>query len=158
MMQVPLDGQLRPLRDSSRQHRLRCQFPSSFFQSLWFSRCIESALQPRHDCLLWVTGFGIWPSSENYHLYYRLRQSYGDYRLLHEALGHYCLGYEQTEVTSFVQLSLLFGWDVHLIPTVGYGQAFISHDEWINLGFDSQHQFEKTCKALEHSKVKFTVL
>ena len=94
----------------------------------------------------------------NYHLYYRLRQSYGDFRLLHEAPGHYCLAYEQTEVISFVQLSLLFGWDVHLIPTVGYGQAFISHDEWINLGFDSQHQFEKTCKALEHSKVKFTIL
>ena len=158
MMQLPLDSQQRPVRESTHPHRLRCQFPPSFFKSLWFSRCIESALQPREDCLLWMTGFGIWPSSENYHLYYRLRQSYGDFRLLHEAPGHYCLGYEQPEVISLVQISLLFGWDVHLLPTGGYGHAFISHDEWVQIGFDDPIQFEETRHALEHSKVQFTVL
>ena len=80
VLQVPLDDQRQPVHEPTHQHRLRCAFPPSDSQFLWFSRCIESALQPRQTCLLWVTGFGIFPSCENQHLYYRLRQSYGDIR------------------------------------------------------------------------------
>jgi hypothetical protein len=156
-LEVPLDDERRPLREPIRGHRLRCEFPSNFSQSFWLSRCVESALQPRNDCLLWVTNFGTWPSSENYHLYYRLRQSYGDFRLLGEAPGHLCLGYEQPDVISLIQICLLFGWDAHLIPTVGYAQAFISHDEWIAIGFDDRSQFDETRQALEGAKLKVSV-
>src|SRR6266511_2629955 len=100
MLEVPLDGQGQPARETTHHHRLRCAFPSSFTQLLWLSRCIESALQPRQSCLLWVTDSGIFPSNENQHLYYRLRQSYGDLRLLHEAPGHLCLDYERPEVAT----------------------------------------------------------
>ena len=151
---VPLDDARRPLREPTRAHRLRCAFPQTFPQSYWFSRCIESALRPRSGCLLWVTQSGIWPSSENYHLYYRLRQSYGDSRLLDEAPGHFCIDYEQPEIISLVQLCILFGWDAHLIPTVGYAESFISHDEWITIGFDDASQFNETRQSLEKAKLK----
>ncbi|HEX6533667.1 MAG TPA: hypothetical protein VF041_03665 [Gemmatimonadaceae bacterium] len=53
-----------------------------------FCQQLEHALRPREACLLWITDWGIWRSSENLHLCYRLRQSYGDRRLLDEAPAH----------------------------------------------------------------------
>ncbi len=96
-----------------------------------FARMVEQALRPREACLLWVTETGIWRSSENLHLYYRLRQSYGDTRQLHEAPAHLFLDYEADDLVSFIQLATLNGWDAHILPTVGYASAFVSHDEFI---------------------------
>ena len=151
--QVPLDDRRLPTQRGVRRYRLRCTFPTSPTQLLWFSRCIESSLQPRDTCLLWVTDFDINPSSENHHLYYRLRQSYGDVRLLHEAPGHLCLNYERPEVVTIIQLCILFGWDVHLIPTVGYGRAFVCHDEWVEIETDDQSEFDATREAFKQAKL-----
>ena len=68
------------------------------------------------DCLLWVMNWRDWGSSANYHLYYRLRQSYSDFRLIHQAPGHLFLGHEEHDLISFVELAFLFGWDFHLLP------------------------------------------
>jgi hypothetical protein len=157
LLKVELDARRQPTRDLDFQYRLRCELPPSFTQLLWFSRTIEAALQPRAACLVWATGFGIFPSNENEHLYYRLRQSYGDLRLLHEAPGHLCLGYEQAEVVTLVHLGILFGWDVHLIPTQGHARAFVCHDEWVDLGFASQAQFEETRAQLQGAKMNVLV-
>jgi hypothetical protein len=154
---IELDAQRKPIRDIDKPHRLSCAFPSAFPQMLWFSRCIESALQPRESCLVWVTGWGIFPSSENLHLFYRLRHTYGDVRLLREAPGHLCLNYERAEVVTLVHLAVLFGWDIHLVPAVGYARAFVSHDEWIEIGFDEGSQFEKTVKELERGGLVVSV-
>jgi hypothetical protein len=82
-------------------------------------------------CLLWYTEWGIWPSSENLHLYYRLRSSYGDLRELHEAPGHLFLGHEIADLTTFVDLAIRFGWGGWLLPCPTHTRIFISHDEWI---------------------------
>ena len=47
------------------------------------ARMIVSWFGTFRGCLLYVDEYGIWSSSENDHLYYRLRNSYGDQRLLH---------------------------------------------------------------------------
>jgi hypothetical protein len=125
---------------------------------LWFSRCIESALTPREECLLWVTDWGIFPSNENLHAYYRFRQSYGDLRLLREAPGHLCLEFERPEVVTLIHHCILFGWDVHLIPSVGFGRAFVCHDEWAELGFTDRRLFEETKRQLETAKLNVSVL
>ena len=88
--------------------------------------------------MLWVLNCGIWPSSENWHLYYRLRHSYGDFRLLNEAPGHLFLDYEEPDLVSYLQLAVLNGWDAKMLPELTYGvpataHAFISHDEWVLL-------------------------
>jgi hypothetical protein len=102
----------------------------------WFCQHLEQSLQPRGGCLLWLTEWGVWPSSENWHLYYRLRQSYGDQRLLHEAPGHLFLGYEAPELVSFLQVALLCGWGGHLLPVAGFARAFVSHDEFVEFAAD----------------------
>lgn len=74
----------------------------------------------------------MWPSSENWHLYYKLRQGYGDHRLLHEAPGHLFLPHEREDLASFIQLAMLNGWDAYILPELDYVTAFLSHDEFID--------------------------
>jgi hypothetical protein len=79
-----------------------------------------------------MTEWGIWSSGENWHLYYKLRQSYGDQRLLHEAPGHLFLEYEAEELTSFLQISMLNGWGGYILTGANYVNAFFTHDEDID--------------------------
>ena len=100
----------------------------SFFVAHW----IATALTHREPALVWITEWGIWPSSENWHLYYRLRQSYSDHRLLHEAPGHLFLEHEAEELASFLQLAILNGWGGYVLTHADYVNAFFSHDEVID--------------------------
>jgi hypothetical protein len=128
---VVLDAEGYPARAGLGLTTIRARHPG-VEQIAWFARLIETALQPRDRLLLWVTQCGVWPTGENWHLYYRLRESYGDHRLLDEAPGHLFLNYESADVVSFVQLGLLSGWDMHLTPSFGYGLVFASHDAWVD--------------------------
>jgi hypothetical protein len=56
-----------------------------------------------------ISEWGIWPSSENWHIYYKLRQSYGDHHSLAEAPGHLFLEHEAEDLASFLQLAMLNG-------------------------------------------------
>ena len=120
-----------PNKPKASLHRLRVDIPKSLERLAWFCRFVEATMQPRDRCLLWVTAWGIWESSENWHLYYRLRQSYGDVRLIEEAPGHLFLKHESHDLVSFLQVGVSAGWDMYLLPSAGYGRAFVSHDEWI---------------------------
>lgn len=82
--------------------------------------------------LLWITEWSIWPSSENWHLYYKLRHSYGDLRLLPEAPGHLFLGHESEDLSSFLQIAMLNGWGGYILTQADHVNAFFSHDEYIN--------------------------
>ena len=132
---VRLDPAGRPLPPGREPLYVRAPLPGVVGLT-GFCQHLERALQPREACLLWVTDWGIWRSSENLHLYYRLRQSYGDQRLLEEAPGHLFLDYEAADLVSFLQVGIVCGWDMHLIPLVGYARAFISHDEFVEFAAD----------------------
>jgi hypothetical protein len=88
-------------------------------------------MQPFDECLLWITQWGVWPSSENLHLFYRVRGSYGEHRQLADAPGHLFLKHEMVELTTFIELALLCGWDFYLLPAPAYAAVFVSHDEFI---------------------------
>ena len=91
----------------------------------------------RSSALLFVTEWGIWPSSENWHLYYKLRQTYGDNRLLLDAPGHLFLEHEAEDLASFLQLSMVNGWGGYILTEADYLNAFFSHDEYID--FYAEH-------------------
>ncbi len=93
---------------------------------------IASALTYRMPTLLWITEWSIWPSSENWHLYYKVRHSYGDLRLLHEAPGHLFLGHESEDLASFLQIAMLNGWGGYVLTDADYVNVFFSHDEYID--------------------------
>jgi hypothetical protein len=127
-----------PEREPAGLKTLRFGFPPTPPQLNWLAQFVAFSLKPRHSCLLWITASGIFPSSENTHLYYRLRQSYGDLRLLDEAPGHLFLEYEDADLATFLEVGILNGWDVHVLPELAYGgpdmaRAFVCHDEWLAL-------------------------
>ncbi len=66
------------------------------------------------------------------HLYYKLRQTYNDQRLLHEAPGHLFLEHEPEDLASFLQVAMLNGWGGYVLTEADYVNARFSHDEYID--------------------------
>jgi len=110
----------------------RIQFPEESYRYFFFAHWIAKSLTFRMPVLLWITESGIWGGSENWHLYYKLRQSYGDRLLLDEAPGHMFLEYEAEDLASFLQVAMLNGWDGYLLTQADYVNLFVSHDEYID--------------------------
>lgn len=113
-------------------HRERAGYPRDLQRLVRTTHWIASSFTYRSPALLWVTEWGIWESSENAHLYYRLRQSYGDVRLLQEAPGHLFLGYEAEDLAFFLQVCMWNGWGGYLLTEMDYVNVFFSHDEFID--------------------------
>jgi hypothetical protein len=103
-----------------------------------FCGALVEALFPPDSMLLWVTATQIWPSSETMHLYYRLRESYGNRELIERAPGHLFLPHEREDIQSFLALGIVSGWDMHIVPKSRYAHAFVSHDEFWEVGYDSE--------------------
>ena len=158
--QVALGPDGRPQRHPEAGIVVRFCLPQTPGQLTRLCRDISQALEPRHECLLWVTAFGIFPSNENLHLYYRLRQSYGDSRLLREAPGHLFLQHEGADLASFLQLGIVNGWDMHVFPELQYGgadtaRAMICHDEWIALHHRQEWAVKEWREQLQKAKYRF---
>jgi len=58
------------------------------------------------------------------------------------------LEYEAADLISFLEVGLVAGWDMHLIPTVGYARAFACHDEWVLFAANHAYQIEDTREQL----------
>jgi hypothetical protein len=110
----------------------RIDYPKEPHHIFGTANWIAASLTFRQPTLLWITEWGIWPSSENWHLYYRLRQSYGDLALLHELPGHLFLEHESEDLASFVQIAMLNGWGGYILTHADYLNVFFSHDEYID--------------------------
>jgi hypothetical protein len=144
------------MRSKSRQrpdaiqgiHRERVDYPRELSRFFWTAHWIASSITYRSPALLWVTEWGIWDSSENGHLYYRLRQSYGDQRLLPEAPGHLFLGYEAEDLASFLQVCMINGWGGFLLTESDYVNVFFSHDEYIDFFASEESNLDEVRKEL----------
>ena len=112
--------------------RLHVDYPTEPYRIYYIAHWIATQLTNRQPALLWITEWGIWPSSENWQMYYRMRHSYGDCRLLNEAPGHLFLEYQAEDLASFLQLSMLNGWGGYVLTQANYTNLFFSHDEYIN--------------------------
>ncbi len=110
----------------------RIDYPPEPHKVFYVAHWIATSLTYRKPALLWITEWDIWPSSENWHLYYKLRTSYGDHHLLHEAPGHLFLEHEAEDLASFLQLAMLNGWGGYVLTQADYANAFFSHDEYID--------------------------
>lgn len=133
------------LRERNRQrpddvpnlHRERVTYPAEPHRFCFAALRIATELTHRMPALLWITEWGVWPSSENEHLYYRLRQCYGDLRLLHEAPGHLFLGHESEDLASLLQVSMLNGWGGYVLTQADYVNVRFSHDGFFD--FFAEH-------------------
>ena len=123
-------------------HVKRVGYPPEPYRLLVLAQWIAETLSYKQPALLWITEWGIWPSSENWHLYYKVRQTYFDMRLLHEAPGHLFLKHEAEDLASFLQMAMLNGWGGYVLTSADYVNAFFSHDEYID--FYAKHETNLT--------------
>ena len=132
---------------SLRGARVRCAFPKTNVSLDAFSRLVVEQVTYRQSCMLWVMNSAVWPC--NWHLYYRLRQSYGDYRLIGEAPGHYFLDYEGVDLATYFMLAMLNGWDTYLLPRAGYVFVASGHDEFLEFYSDNDSLLEEVFEQME---------
>ena len=102
----------------------RIEYPQHAHRFFFVAHWIATTLAYYRPALLLITEWGIWGSSENWHLYYKLRHEFGDQRLLHEAPGHLFLEYETEDLASFLQIAMLNGWGGYLLTDANYVNAF----------------------------------
>ncbi len=125
-----LSGRSRELPSQAHSaHSLTVWYPPNpaEIDFLWLARRISC----REPVLLWITEWGIWPSSENWHLYDRLRVSHGEWRHLHEAPGNLFEICEMDDLATFLQVAATNGRGGYVLTTLDYVNFFFSHDEWI---------------------------
>jgi len=124
---------LEPAATEQHPFHLRADFgalPSTHMPAV-LSRAVD-AVGPCEWWLVWMdVGPGQWPGG-NTHLYYRLRQSYEDYRQLHEAPCHLFYRHEWPDLLTFLQVGILNLWDIHVVTDLDHGRLFVSHAEWLN--------------------------
>ena len=113
------------------------------------SRWIAENLLYRKPALLWITEWGIWSSSENWHLYQLLRKSHGEHRLLQEAPGHLFLDYEAADLASFLQVSVMNGLGGYLLTEADYVNAFFSHDKYVDFYSENSGLLAEVEEALK---------
>lgn len=126
----------------------RIKYPPDAHRFFYIAHWIATSLIQRKPTMLLTTEWAIWGSSENWHLYYKLRQSYGDQRLLHEAPGHLFLEHEAEDLASFLQVSMLNGWGGYVLAAENDVSAFFSHDEFIDFFAASSGSLEDVRKEL----------
>jgi hypothetical protein len=113
-------------------HTERFTYPREAYRFFPIASVIAQSIMYRRPTLMWVTEWGIWHSSENWQLYYKLRQTYGDFQLLQDAPGHLFLEYESEDLGTFLQLAMLNGWGGYVLTDADYVNAFFSHDEYMD--------------------------
>jgi hypothetical protein len=100
------------------------------------ARCV-AALGEWDECLLWITLWGVWPSSENWPAYYQARGAEGELRSLDIAPGHLFQRVELGKLENFVHLVIENAWDACILPVRGgHGngrRAMLSHDELVDI-------------------------
>jgi len=92
-----------------------------------------SNIEYGNECLLYIDGYGIWPSSENIELFKGYRKSIGIGESLAEKPAHLIARSEKTELYCLLCMVLYFCWGAILIPESANEIIRISHDECIDI-------------------------
>lgn len=137
---VGLDERRLPTPDVSLGHRARLVYVDDPGHSIAVRPDVVAAtvaaLGLWDECLVWVTLWGVWPSTEDWPRYYQLRGERGERRSLEAAPGHVATPADGALLTTLVELMMTQGWEGHVLAAragVVEARAFISHDEWVAL-------------------------
>lgn len=119
------------LRSSNVAKSVRFSFSDAIARSFALARMLAGWLPESGTCLVIVNEYGIWPSSENRHLFARLRSSYGETRRINEAPGHVFSPGERDDLITLLDLIVRFGWGCIVLSSHATTSLMISHDEWM---------------------------
>ena len=99
---------------------------------LSLARALARFFCSKGECMFWATTWSVW-DLDWMPLFERVRLSYGDSSSISEKPGILFTEEEETELTTFVLISLLFLWDIRIISASDCSVAETSHDEFWTL-------------------------
>lgn len=83
--------------------------------------------------MLWIVEWGVWPSCENFALFYGYRKSLDETRLLDDSPGHIFTASDKETVFSLLSVAFYFIWGGVLSDMSGDVVLRFSHDESIDV-------------------------
>jgi len=139
---------------SNLKESMAYEIPKDSGRKTALARLLASLVNGDSKSLFWITGYGIWPSSENRELFRGYRQSLGELRSLGEAPCHFFEKPDLAQIECLILMALYFVWDAIIIEGSGNQVFKLSHDEIMTIETkDPQHlSFLKT--KLEKFKLK----
>lgn len=114
-------------------HETAYKMPPDAGRKTAIARTLVALADEEEESLLWITGYGIWPSSENQSLFYALRRSMGENRDLRSAPCHLFGTSDLEQVEYLIDLILYFSWDASMYLPSGKVILALSHDECLEL-------------------------
>jgi hypothetical protein len=114
-------------------HSVTYRIPADSGRKTAIARALREFVGNASEGLLWITGWGVWSSSENMSLFDGYRKSLGEHRSLREAPFHLFTGSNSVELECLLDLTLYFFWDAILIHGSHTSAFRISHDEYIEI-------------------------
>jgi hypothetical protein len=97
------------------------------------ARLFSNLLLAESPAFIYVTGWGIWPSSENLDLFDGYRRSIGEERSIRLAPVHLFETSDKPAFVSILSMVLYFVWDAEVFDERGTTLVTISHDEWMEI-------------------------
>jgi hypothetical protein len=113
------------------------------------SRLFAYLLLRSPNVCIYVSGWGVWGSSENLDLFYGYRRSFGENRTLMEASVHLFERSEEDTFVSILCMAFYFVWDAWVFDTEGKALLRISHDEWLEVRTDDEDARKEFATELE---------
>ena len=121
------------LSDRLRQVGVTYSIPRDSGAKTALSRVFAYLLLRKSSVCVYVSGWGVWGSSENLDLFYGYRRSFGENRTLMEAPVHLFEPSEEDTFVSILCMVFYFVWDAWVFDTEGKALVRISHDEWLEV-------------------------
>jgi hypothetical protein len=145
----PLDAFLKELSGRLRLVSEAYSIPPDSGSKGALARVFAHLLLRAPSVCIYVSGWGVWGSSENLDLFYGYRRSLGEDRTLMEAPVHVFRPSEEAAFISILSMVLYFVWDAWVFDTGGKAVVRISHDEWLEVRTDDAKARKEFAAGLE---------
>jgi hypothetical protein len=113
------------------------------------SRLFAYLLLRKSSVCVYLSGWNVWPSSENLDLFYGYRRSIGETRYLIEAPVHIFESTEHDALVSILCMVFYFVWDAWVFDIEEKALVRISHDEWLEVRADDDEAIKEFAAELE---------
>jgi hypothetical protein len=120
------------------------------------ARCLVSLFSKLADSEvgIYVTEWGVWPSSENHEIFDAYRLAKGAVRPLEDAPIHIFSCPADPSFLGILCLILYFFWDAEVFDINGRCNVSLSHDEWLEIRTDDREIRQVCDLAVETHRLK----
>lgn len=127
--------------------------PSDTGKKTALARALSALVGSSRGGLLWITEWGVFPSSENMALFLGFRRSLGEERSVYAAPGHLFVEADLERVECLLDLVLYFFWDASIFDGSSIWLQ-LSHDEVFTLNARDQNSLRVCEEALSRYELK----